>query len=202
MDNYTVKLIDNKLAYPFLLNIHYAKRIPSITYCYGLFEFNQLVGVISFGTPAGAKQREGIAGKEYSGMVFELNRLCLLNNKPNEASFLVAKALRLLPKNLIIVSYADPEYGHTGIIYQASNFKYYGLTKKRTNWSLKSRPELHGQTVSDLSKGRENRIQYMKDTYGDDFYLKPRGQKHRYIYVTGGAKSIYKIIRYSEEKYP
>src|SRR6478752_4942751 len=112
-------------------------------------------------------------------MIFELNRLCLLNNKPNEASYLVAKFLCLLSKNLVIISYADSSQGHIGVVYQACNFKYYGLTVKRTNWSLKSRPELHGQTVSDLSKGQKNRIQYMKDTYGDDFCLIDRPRKHR-----------------------
>jgi hypothetical protein len=92
-----------------------------------------------------------------------------------------------------------------GYVYQACNFTYHGLSAKRTDWALKSRPELHGATVADMSRGKKNRAQYMRDTFGDDFYLKPRPRKHRYIYVTGSSKLrkvIYKDIKYPKHEYP
>jgi hypothetical protein len=195
-----VKLIPNKLSYSFLLEIHYAKRIPSISYCFGLYDNEELIGVITYGKPASATLRNGVAGKENAAKVYELNRLCLKYNRKNEASFLVARSLKLLPKNLIIVSFADTSQNHVGTVYQATNFKYYGLSAKRTDWALKSKPHLHGQTVSDMSRGQKNRAEWMRNTFGDDFYLKPRPRKHRYIYATN--KNLYKTILYKEEKYP
>ena len=72
-----------------LMNIHYAKRLPSITYSFGLFKDNVLIGIITYGMPVSHTLCEGICGKEYKDNVLELNRLCLLHNRKNEASFLV-----------------------------------------------------------------------------------------------------------------
>jgi hypothetical protein len=201
MKFYTVKNIPNKQSYPFLLEIHYAKRIPSISYCFGLFYEEELVGVVSYGTPPSSTLRTGVAGKENSHRVLELNRLCLKNNLANEASFLVSKSLKLLPKDMIIVSFADTSQGHVGYVYQACNFKYYGLSAKRTDWKIKGMEHLHGQTIADMSRGVENRAQYMRDKFGDNFYLKARPRKHRYIYITGKNPN-YDIIKYKQEKYP
>lgn len=202
---YKVRAISNKDSYPYLLEIHYAKRIPSISYTFGLFEGDILVGVVCYGTPSSPALRRGVAGDNNIDKVLELNRLCLKNNIKNEASYLVSKSLKLLPRNKIVVSYADTNQGHIGYVYQACNFTYHGLSAKRTDWALRSRPELHGQSVADLSRGQKNRAEYMRKTYGDDFYLKPRPRKHRYIYITGTAndkKNLFKQIKYKKEHYP
>lgn len=205
-NNYIVKKIQNKEAYPFLLEIHYAKRIPSISYAYGLFEQENLVGVVCYGTPSSSTLRRGIAGDEYIKDILELNRLCLLNNKPNEASLLVGRSLKLLPENKIVISFADMSQGHKGYVYQACNFTYHGLSAKRTDWALKSNPNLHGATIADKSRGMKNRAEYMRKTYGDDFYLKQRPRKHRYIFITGKNKKqkmkIFSAIKYKAEEYP
>lgn len=204
--NLEVKKINNKLTYPFLLNIHYAKRIPSISYSFGLFEDSSLVGVVCYGTPASPTLRKGIAGLENVSKILELNRLCLLNNKPNEASYLVSRSLKLLPSNMIIISFADSSQGHYGYVYQACNFTYHGLSAKRTDWALKSKPNLHGTTIADKSRGQKNRAEYMRQVYGDDFYLKQRPRKHRYIYITGKnnkkKKKLFNQILYKQEEYP
>lgn len=201
MLNYKVKKIGNKDSYPFLLNIHYAKRIPSISYCFGLFYKEEIVGIVSYGTPPSSALRVGVAGKENSQNVLELNRLCLKNNLKNEASFLVSKSLKMLPKNKIIVSYADISQGHVGYVYQACNFKYYGLSAKRTDWKVRGMEHLHGQTIADISRGEKNRAEYMREKFGDNFYLKERPRKHRYIYITG-KKPNYSIIKYKQGNYP
>jgi len=79
---------------PFILNIHYAKRIPSvIQYSFGLFYKSELVGMVSYGTPASPDLCKGICGEEYKHLVKELNRLVLINNIKNEASLLIANLL-------------------------------------------------------------------------------------------------------------
>lgn len=202
---YKVKPISRTECSPFILDIHYAKRFPSISYAFGLFLKEKLVGIVTYGTPSSSTLRRGIAGDEYINCVLELNRLCLLYNNKNEASFLVSRSLRLLPKNKIVISFADCGQNHVGYVYQACNFTYHGLSAKRTDWALHSRPELHGQTIGDEFRGHKNRAALMREKYGDDFYLKPRTRKHRYIYLVGSKSWKNKVkdkIKYKTEDYP
>lgn len=118
---------------------------------------------------------------------------------------LVGRSLKMLPKGKIIVSFADTKQDHKGIVYQAANFSYHGLSAKRTDWKVKGKEHLHGQTIADEFRGVKNRAQAMRDKYGDDFYLAPRPRKHRYIFITGSKsqkKKITKAIKYKQEAYP
>ena len=190
---------------PFIIGIHYAKRWPSISYAFGLYVGDELCGIVTYGTPPSAPLKRGIAGDEYKMDVLELNRLCLKYNRKNEASFLVGASLKMLPKNKIIVSFADTQQKHIGIVYQATNFIYCGLSAKRTDWKVKGKEHLHGQTVADEFRGQKNRAQAMRDKYGDDFFLAPRPRKHRYIYLNGSKtfkKDVKKKLRYEIEDYP
>lgn len=205
MLDYSVRKILNKEAYPFLLNIHYAKRIPSISYTFGLFYVDELVGVICYGTPPSSPLRAGIAGKENISKVLELNRLCLLNNLKNEASYLIGKSLKLLPHNMIIISFADSSQDHLGIVYQATNFLYVGLSAKRTDWQIEGLEHLHGQTIADKFRGIPNRAKAIREMYGDKFRLVDRPRKHRYIYITGSKTNKKKLkaqLKYKIEEYP
>jgi hypothetical protein len=197
--------IPSKDTYDLLLNTHYAKRIPSISYAYGLFDSGELIGVVTYGKPPAATQRKGVCGDELSGYVLELNRLCLVNNKRNEASQLVSSSLKMLPKPSVILSYADPEQGHVGYIYQATNFLYCGLTAKRSNWMVKGMEHLHSQTIADKYRGVKNPAKAIREEHGDNFYLKDRPRKHRYIYIVGSKtqrKMLKKALRYKQEEYP
>ena len=188
-----------------ILNIHYARRWPSITHAFGLFYGDELVGCVTYGTPASSPLRRGIAGPEHESTVIELNRLCLKYNRPMEASFLVGKSLRLLDGNFIVVSFADKSVGHIGVVYQATNFLYTGLSAKRTDWKVRGKEHLHGQTIADEFRGVKNRAAAMRAKYGDDFYLADRPRKHRYIALVGSRqfkKSALKAIRYPIYSYP
>jgi len=203
---YVVRQITSKESYYFLLNIHYAKRIPSISFAYGLFHNNELVGVVCYGTPASSNLCRGICGDEWQKSVLELNRLVLLNNQPNEASRLVAASFKLLPAPRIIVSFADLAQNHLGVVYQATNFIYTGLSAKRTDWKIRGQEHLHGVTVADKMRNTEGRrVDAMRSAYGDDFYLAPRSRKHRYIMFIGNKtqkKAMRSALRYQELPYP
>lgn len=200
-----VKKITRAECKDLILNIHYAKRWPSISYAFGAFEGEKLLGIVTFGTPPSAPLKKGVAGDELKESVLELNRLCLYENRKNLASTLIASSLKLMPKNKIIISFADTQQDHKGIVYQASNFTYHGLSAKRTDWKVKGKEHLHGQTIADEFRGVKNRAKAMRDKYGDDFYLAPRPRKHRYVYVTGSKgfkKFCYARIKYKQESYP
>ncbi len=200
-----VRKVSRSECADFILNIHYAHRWPSISYVYGLYDGKELIGVVTYGTPPSSTLRNGIAGKEYANYVIELNRLVLKYNRKNEASFLVGNSLRLLQRDRgdsIVVSFADTEQGHLGIVYRATNFKYYGLSAKRTDWKVKGKEHLHGQTIADEFRGVPNRSQAMRDKYGEDFYLKDRPRKHRYIYLIGSHKFKKNVnIKYTEQSW-
>ena len=203
---YEVQAIQSKETYDYLRDIHYAHRIPSISYAYGLFKDAEIVGVVTYGTPASSTLCKGICGVDWQKYVIELNRLVLKNNLPNEASRLVAASLRLLPKPKIIVSFADTAQNHLGIVYQATNFIYTGLSAKRTDWKIKGQEHLHGVTVADKMRNKEGRrVDAMREAYGDDFYLAPRSRKHRYITFIGNRKekqTMRSALKYKVLPYP
>jgi hypothetical protein len=192
--------IKNEESYAWLLEKHYAKRIPQIMHAFGLYENNILIGVVTYGIPASPSLCMGICGKEYFDKVLELNRVCLLDNYKNQASYLVANSIKLLPKPSIIVSYADSAQGHIGYVYQATNFIYTGLSANRVDWTVKGLEHKHSKTISDGMT-----LESIKEKYGDDFYYTERSRKHRYIYFHGSKtdkKVMRSLLKYSVEQYP
>ena len=200
-EGYAVKPIDNKETYWFLLNIHYAKRIPSISFSYGLFETNELVGVVCYGTPASSTLCRGICGDKWQKNVLELNRLVLKNNKPNEASRLVGASLKLLPAPRIIVSFADTKQNHAGTVYQATNFIYTGLSAKFRDPRVKGLEHQHHTTYA---HGLTNK-QVIEKYGAENVYFEQRSRKHRYIIFLGTKKQRQQMradLRYDILPYP
>jgi len=200
-EGYEIKPILSQDTYYFLNNIHYAKRIPSISYAFGLFESNKLVGVITYGTPPSSTLINGICGPEWADNVLELNRLCLLNNKPLEASRLVAGSFKYLPRPSIIVSFADTSQQHEGIVYQATNFMYTGLSSKFKDPKVKGLEHQHHATYA---HGLTNEQVIAK--YGaENVTFVDRPRKHRYIIFLASKtdkRSLMQDFRYSVLPYP
>jgi len=181
-----------------LLKIHYAKRIPLIMHSFGLYVDKKLDGIITYGMPASPSLCVGVCGEDHRHLVLELNRLCLLNNKKNQASFLVGNSLKLLPKPSIVVSYADTSMNHNGYIYQATNFIYTGLSAKRTEWRIRG-SNRHSRTLT-----AQHTLEEMQNN-PDKFHRLDRPQKHRYIYFLGDKKQKKEMIsklNYKVEPYP
>ena len=57
-----VRRITYEETKPFLLQIHYARRMPCITDAFGLFVNGELVGVVTYGVPASRPLCIGLAG--------------------------------------------------------------------------------------------------------------------------------------------
>lgn len=184
-----------------IMNVHYAKRKPSISYAFGLFEDGNLVGVVTYGTPASSTLLKGVCGEKWANNVIELNRLVLLNNKPQEASRLVGASLKMLPKPKIIVSYADTKQDHLGVVYQATNFLYTGLSTKFLDPVVKGLEHQHHATYAN---GLTNK-QVIEKFGVENVSFVERSRKHRYIYFVGSKtqrKEMMKDLRYQIEPYP
>lgn len=184
-----------------IMNVHYAKRKPSISYAFGLFENGNLVGVVTYGTPASSTLLKGVCGEHWANDVVELNRLVLLNNKPHEASRLVGASLSMLPKPKIVVSYADTKQSHLGVVYQATNFIYTGLSTKFLDPVVKGLEHQHHATYAN---GLSNK-QVIEKFGAENVTFVERSRKHRYIYFVGSKtdrKQMQKDLRYSILPYP
>ena len=195
-EKYFVRQINYEDTKDLILNVHYAKRMPSISYAYGLFEDGNLVGLVSYGVPASPRVCEGLCGKEHSKKVLELNRLVLKNNKKNEASILVSKSLKLLPKPSIVISYADTSQNHVGYIYQATNFIYLGLSAK-----AKDRVFVNGEK----SKHGRHMISTDIEDIKEKTVLVDRPRKHRYLHIMANKrdkKELLKQLKYEIKPYP
>ena len=187
-----VRRIKKEDVNPFLLNVHYARRLPNITDAFGLFLNGELIGVVTYGIPASPNLCAGLAGEENRNNVKELNRLVILPeyNGGNYASFLVSHSLKMLDNNTYVVSYADTAWTHIGYIYQACNFLYTGCTKERTDVYVGEGK--HGRHYTAEERDRRHR-QF-------------RSAKHRYVYLVGDRRTkreMRKMLNYEVLKdYP
>jgi hypothetical protein len=160
-----------------------------------MFKGNEIVGVITYGTPSSAPLRRGIAGFKNRNNVIELTRLWICDDVPkNGESWFISNTVSRVNKE-IIVSYADTSMGHIGIVYQASNWLYTGLSAKRTNWVIEG-IDKHCQTIADKMTSIE-----IREKYGEKFKLVKRSIKHRYVYLNGKSKKRNIILR-KELLYP
>lgn len=127
MKNYVVRPVSRADCRTLFLDHHYAKRLPPVSFAFGLFDEDSMVGAVSFGVPASRHLQIGVCPSK-PDEVLELNRLCVLDSEgANVESWFVSRALALLPPR-IIVSYADTAEGHMGYVYGALNFRYAGWT--------------------------------------------------------------------------
>ena len=171
---------------PWLLEKHYAKRMCPISFAFGLYIDEKLVGIVTYGVPASPNLCMGVCGIDHKDKVLELNRLCLNDGVKNGASFLVSKSLQMLPKPTIVVSYADTAIWLSGYIYPASNFLFTGTTNERTDMA-----------------GEDGK--HSRQSFGNSEIRINRSAKHRYIYFVGSKSqknNLFKQLNYEVMPYP
>jgi hypothetical protein len=168
-EKYKVFSIKKELCYDWLLNKHYAKRVPSIIYSFGLFENNILVGVITYGMPPSSTLAISVCGEKYKNIVLELNRLVVNEDlDKNALSFFVSQSINKLPKPKIIVSFSDNNMSHNGYIYQATNFIYTGLTSNCYMYIDKEGKEFHFRNLGHYQKNNKLNVSLIKRRLNED----------------------------------
>lgn len=194
-DKYSVQEIPKEETHQWILKKHYAHRIPSITYSYGLYDNKTLNGVLTIGTPPCRFYNDGIGVFDnYKVDTKELNRLCINDNlEKNVLSYFVSQVLKLLPRPMCIVSFADANANHHGYIYQATNWIYTGIggaSKSFYNHTLNK--EMHMRHYGEYIKR------------GDECEIIDLEGKYRYFMFLGNRKEVremkkklkYKILHY------
>lgn len=199
LSEYKIKQISYREAMEIVVKNHYLHRKCPCSIAFGLFLNDEIKGVICYGTPSSSTLRSGIAGKDNSFNVIELTRLWVCDSVPkNGESFLIGNTLKMCGKE-IVVSYAEIKQGHRGVVYQATNWLYTGLSAKRTNWTIQG-IDKHCQTIADKHSAKE-----IREIYGDRFSLVDRPRKHRYVFLNANKyrkKELLKQIKYPIMSYP
>jgi hypothetical protein len=184
--DFYIDRVTKKELEPLLLTHHYLKD-ESKTYKsgfnYGLFKRSEWECPLRIGNCLGACIFTGLPVPEIAvgafGLernqqegIYELSRLCIHPNIQKEeyniTSWFVSRCIRRFRKDATvraILSYADSNH-HTGTIYRACNFQYYGLTDPKKDFYY-----------ADGTKHSRGKIK------GSDGEWRERSRKHRYAMV-------------------
>lgn len=192
--NLSISKISKKESKSLLEKYHYLSQESTSFrsgFNYGLFKEEELIGVCIFHGISAPETLKGCLGLERNDQkgFYELGRLCVKSgiSEKNILSWFVSKSIKLLKKETLVrglLSYADSRY-HKGYIYQACNFKYYGLSSpKKDFWFL----------LGDGSYKKHGRGK-IKGHLGE---WRPRPQKHRYFILFDKSLNIL----WGEHPYP
>jgi Mor family transcriptional regulator len=131
-----VQRVGQIIAKEFYAKYHYLKTLPVGCLSFGWWKDGVLVGVASVGEPSFPNawmMLYGVAGVKKK--VLELRRFSLNEFAvKNDASMFLSEIIKLLRverKDVdCMLSYADSEEGHIGIMYQAIGAKYVGVSRQ------------------------------------------------------------------------
>lgn len=193
MKNLTIKNLTKAQCEEFLKKHHYLSKQGCgfrSGFNYGLYEADgTLTGVAVFHTVSALETVKGCFGIEDQTGMYELGRFAIdsRHNKKNLSSWFLSRAIKRLRSDTevrALITYADSEY-HKGYLYQATNFKYYGLTTPKKDFFAKQ----SDGTFKKLSRGK---------TKGIDGEWRTRSRKHRYLMLFD--KTLQTL--WKEEPYP
>lgn len=177
----------------FVLAKHYSRRASIFWDGFGLEENGMITGVCVYGQPSPPVQLHAFENRDFR--LYELSRLVIQSGTKNAASFLIANSLKMLEKPCAVVSYADMEQSHAGIIYQATNWIYTGATVSHDHMYLVDGKRTHPMTLRD--QGITNTKEWAKQN--GIITVKPY-PKHRYFYINANKRKKSEILK--SLKYP
>lgn len=129
MNNYTLQYDGKELTYEvreLIKSHHYSHsyRSQQQVHVFSLIEDGKTVGAAVFGKPM---------SRNLDQTSLELRRFCLIDETPkNTESYFLSRCLKWLARNTTIkqiITFADPNQGHQGTIYKATNFTFDGEEK-------------------------------------------------------------------------
>lgn len=185
-DDYTIEPISYKMAMELIIQNHYLHRKAPCSMAFGLFSNKSGLcdGVVIYGVSPSSTLLRGVCGLDEAKNVYELTRLWVDDSVPkNGESFLIGNTLRLVNRE-IIISFADTSQKHLGIVYQATNWIYTGLSTKFRDPKVKGLEHQHHATYAN---GLSNK-QVIEKFGVENVYFVERPQKHRYVFFNATKK--------------
>ena len=228
-EHYTIRQIDKNIAKKLIITNHYTHKWTLCNVALGVFKCGEensfiegvtndkLIGVCVYGIPVGGNvmRGNGISPLLKNGSVFELTRLWLEDGHgKNIESWTIAQTFEWLKKNRpqlkLLISYADPDAGHLGKIYQATNWLYQFIenTSDTADFYVSFQPPpnynwIHSRTISSRYGGRNKEI--MSTKLPKPYWMKTLRRKFRYIYFLCDKREKLKIMKtltHKISKYP
>lgn len=182
--DFYVKEISRELANKVIVENHYSKKFYSASYIHlGVYIQNEFLGVLQFGYAMNPASQESVVLDTKIDEYLELNRMWLddkaeRNSESKAISYCIKYIKRKYPKIKWIQSFADERCGKFGVVYQASNFKYYGeFTSIFWEWN----GEYYHNILMTAFNGKEGLIGKKLQAHKEDA-IEHKLRQFRYIY--------------------
>lgn len=161
---------------------HYSQTMPKAKLAkVGVWEHGAFIGAVVFGVGATGDLVKGYGLDKTEGC--ELVRVALKEHK-TPVSRIVAISLRMLkaamPGLRLVVSFADPEHGHVGAIYQAGGWIYAGRTSASQEYMVNGK-RWHGRALRH-EKPAFLTTKQAAALLDPDYQVILGSAKHRYLY--------------------
>jgi hypothetical protein len=157
----------------FIKTHHYLKSLSrGNKHCFVLYENNIITGAALFGSPVGPKVND-----KYGGNILELKRFVMIDGKNNRCSQFLGACIRWLKKHTDydkIISYADPEQGHEGTIYKATNFSFFGFQKYTTPYIMYKGKKIYARNIYGKNKTDIKILKWKKENNKKIKYAEPK----------------------------
>jgi hypothetical protein len=197
MIDFEIRKIMAKDAKDYIRKNHYSHTChngPSP--CYGLYDIENLIGVLMFATPCSENVRSSVFGEKYKDWITELHRLHIMDKTPkNTESWFISRCLKQLKKEKPIIrgvlSFADSTEGHTGTIYKATNALFCGMTSPAWFYIDKE---------NRLRHPRQNGVNITQEMANEMGWKRVRRDaKYRYLWILPNSSKekqwLYKMLK-------
>lgn len=170
-------------------------------YCYGLRYGTNLAAVVCYTRPTSSSAFASLLGVN-PFLVFQLCRGASTHWAPKYApSMLIARSLRMLDSRTsakLVVAYADPAAGEIGIVYQATNALYIGLSDSRgPGQYVIGGVRYHPRSVHRLFGNARHSTLIRIDR---NYQRIQRTKKHRYLYLLGSEMERRRLAKRLQSK--
>lgn len=170
---------------------HYSKRMPRSKEAHiGVWEDGAFIGALIFG--GGANHHLASSYGLDPVQACELLRVALTNHV-SPVSQIAAIALRMVRRSFtglrLVISFADPDEGHMGTIYQAGNWLYFGTTNPADEFLVHGK-KWHGRALRStlVTAGMTQGTTLERARTADpDAQIVKGSAKHRYLYPLDDA---------------
>lgn len=212
MNNLHIKKISNDVAKTIIVDNHYTHKWTICSLALGIFDKTitddfidepKLLGVIVFGPTAGGNVSKSVSSLLTTSNLWELKRLWVDDVLgKNTESWFISQSIKYIKQNhteiKCLISYADPDAGHIGIIYQATNWLYQNIERpKGTSGYVVSfdggQKWAHGRTL--FNKYGSFEFKKLVAVLPRPFWIKELSVKQRYIYPLGNHKEKNALIK-------
>lgn len=201
-----VVVINAAIAKKYILQYHYMRTFPNPVVCFGVLYQKKLCGVVSFGYSTYTAEK---VARIYPGLkkseIIELQRMNvsdLLGH--NTESWVMSQIYRLFKANTevrLILTHAGGCKNDCGILYQCSNWLYFGKEKCNDFYLTKA-----GEYKNIVAPRRYGQVPiHVKTPQQTGEYLYGEGEivdSWRYFYVYPIDKKIRKAIESRALPYP